>query len=305
MAKNLPSLDLIRGFEAAARLQSITLAARELFLTQSAVSRQVKTLEEQLGAALFERQHRKIRLTAAGQQLYRAAGEAMRLLDNAARGIRERGKARSVTISCTIAFATLWLVPRLMDFREQHPDIDIRIAANNRILDLEREQIELAIRYCPPGAAPAHATRLFGEDVFPVCSPALLQDPARPLREPADLRQHVLLQYDHAERAWVIGSWAVWLEMQQLQRLQPAGMLSFNQYEVLIQAAVDGQGVALGVTPLVLRHLHRGTLVAPFAGSQASPRAYHLVTAESVRERPEVQALTAWLVATAQRESGH
>lgn len=302
MPRLLPSLDLIRGFEAAARLLSITKAAQELHLTQSAVSRQVKGLEDHLGQPLFERHHREIRLTQAGRRLHGAASEAMRLLEDAARTIRDKDQSGAVTITCSIAFASLWLVPRLMDFRAKHPDIDIRIAANNRFLDLEREQIELAVRYCPPAMAPPQATRLFGEDVFPVCSPALLKDPARPLREPADLRHHVLLKYDLAEKHWVIGSWEVWLEMMQMHQLRTAGALGFNQYDTLIQAAVDGQGVALGVTPLVRRLIKRGALVAPFKGAIASPRAYHLLLARHGRARPEVQALAAWLEQTAKQE---
>lgn len=304
MPRLLPSLDLIRGFEAAARLQSMTKAAQELFLTQSAVSRQVKALEEQLGEALFERHHREIRLTPAGRRLHSAATESMRLLEEAARSIRDKDRGRAVTITCSIAFASLWLVPRLMDFRAKHPDIDIRIAANNRFVDLEREQIELAVRYCPPDQAPPQATRLFGEEVFPVCSPTLLKDPAKPLREPIDLRHHVLLKYDLAEKHWVIGSWDVWLEMMQMHQVRPAGTLGFNQYDTLIQAAVDAQGVALGVTPLVRRLIKRGALVAPFHGAIASPRAYHLLLARHGRARAEVQALAAWLVQTAKQETG-
>jgi LysR family glycine cleavage system transcriptional activator len=303
MTRLLPSLDLIRGFEAAARLQSITKASQELFLTQSAVSRQVKALEEHLGEPLFERRHREIRLTPAGRRLHGAATESMRLLEEAARSIRDKDRGRAVTITCSIAFASLWLVPRLMEFRAKHPEIDIRIAANNRFVDLEREQIELAVRYCPPSKAPEHAKRLFGEDVFPVCSPALLKDRKKPLLEPQDLRHHVLLEYDLAERHWVIGSWAVWLEMMQLHQLRPAGSLGFNQYDTLIQAAVDGQGVALGVTPLVRRLIKRGALVAPFKGAIASPRAYHLVLARHAKARPEVLALAGWLEQMSRQET--
>ena len=156
MSRLLPSLDLLRGFEAAARQLSFTRAAAELFLTQSAISRQVQTLEEQLGTPLFERHHRQIRLTEAGQTLYRAGAEAMRLLTDAVGELRG-GAGSSVTVSCTMGFASLWLVPRLMDFRTEHPDIDIRIAADNRILDIERERVELAVRYCPADLAPARA----------------------------------------------------------------------------------------------------------------------------------------------------
>src|SRR5665647_336136 len=167
--RNLPSLDLLRGFEAAARNLSFTNAAAELFVTQSAVSRQVKAVEDHLGVALFVRRHRALLLTEAGHDLYRATAQALRQLADAATRIRERGAGRTLTVTTTNGFASLWLIPRLADFRSRRPDIDIRISANTRMLDLEREGIELAVRYCMPKAAPEGALRLFGEMVLPVC----------------------------------------------------------------------------------------------------------------------------------------
>jgi LysR family glycine cleavage system transcriptional activator len=302
VTRPLPSLDLIRGFEAAARQLSFTKAASELFLTQSAVSRQVQALEAHLGVALFERHHREIRLTDAGQQLYRSSVEALRLLTDTAVRIRAKSATRTVTVTCTIGFTSLWLVPRLMDFRERHPEIDIRFNANNKMLDLDRERIEVAVRYCPAKLAPAGAVKLFGEEVFPVCSPALLDQASRPLAVPQDLRHHVLLHHEHAEKGWPTGAWRVWLETMGLHGLQSAGSLEFNQYDQIIHAALDGQGVALGVGPLVQRHIRQGRLVAPFEQRFASPRGYYLITARFAADRPEVRDFTEWVVATAQRE---
>jgi len=296
MRSDLPSLELIRGFEAAARQLSFTLAAKELFVTQSAVSRQVKALEDQLGVPLFERRHRAIRLTPAGQALYRAAGDALRLLNDAAANLRETGRAKSVTVSCSVGFASLWLVPRLMGFRDAHPDVDIRIDANNRILDLERERIELAVRYCSPQLAPEGAKRLLGEEVFPVCAPPLLTRPGRPLAAPEDLRHHVLLHYGADDSQFPSGSWTLWLEAMQIRNLKPAGSLRFSHYDQVIQAAVDGQGVALGISPLVRRHVQAGRLVAPFEQRFASPRGYYLVTSRQAAPRPEVGDFVAWLL---------
>ena len=304
MARDLPSLDLIRGFEAAARRLSFTLAAKELFVTQSAVSRQVKALEDQLGVALFERRHRAIRLTPAGQALYRAAADALRLLADAAAGIRNDAGAKSVTVSCSAGFASLWLVPRLMDFRDEHPGIDIRIDANNRLLDLERERIEVAVRYCPPHLAPEGATRLLGEEVFPVCAPALLSRPGKALAAPPDLARHVLLHYGSDDSQFPPGSWTVWFEAMQMGRLKPAGSLRFSHYDQLIQAAVDGQGVALGIGPLVRRYLQQGRLVAPFEQRFASPRAYYLIVSRLARERSEVRDFVSWLLGAAAQEEG-
>lgn len=302
MPRELPSLDLIRGFEAAARKLSFTQAAEELFVTQSAVSRQVKALEDHLGVPLFERHHRAIRLTPAGQSLYRASAEALRLLTDTAASIRGEAGTKSVTVSCSIGFASLWLVPRLMDFRDAHPDIDVRIDANNRILDLERERIEVAVRYCPPQAAPEGATRLLGEEVFPVCAPSLLNRPGKALTRPQDLSQHVLLRYGNDDSQFPSGSWTVWFEAMQLRNLKPAGSLRFGQYDQLIQAAVDGQGVALGVGPLVRRHMQQGRLVAPFEQRFASPRGYYLIVSRLAEGRPEVRDFVAWLRRAAQQD---
>jgi LysR family glycine cleavage system transcriptional activator len=301
--RTLPPLELLRGFEAAARLSSFTRAADELFITQSAVSRQVQALEEHLGTPLFERHHRSIRLTQAGQQLFRAATQALLLLTDATARIREEGLQKSVTISCTFGFASLWLVPRLMEFREVHPDIDIRVAANNKIIDLERERIEVAVRYCTAELVPADACRLFGEEVFPVCSPELLARPGKPLATPSDLKHVVLLHHEGADQHWPTGSWAAWLEAVQLPGLKAAGSLRFDQYDQLIQAAMDGQGIALGIGALVKRYLLQGRLVAPFEQKSSSPRGYFLVVAQHAGGRGEVAAFRSWLLSAARNDA--
>ncbi len=300
-SRNLPSLDLLRGFEAAARNLSFTRAAVELFITQSAVSRQVKTIEEHLGAALFVRRHRALQLTEAGHELYRATAQALRQLSDAASRIRERGAGRTLTVTATIGFASLWLIPRLADFRSQRPDIDIRIAADNKMLDLERAGMEIAIRYCMPKAAPEGALKLFGEVVLPVCSPKLVTR-AAPLAAPADLRHHVLLHYEMPDGVAPWLSWTVWLETMQLPGLKPAGALRFSQYDQTIHAAIDGQGVALGTSPLVRQLIRQGKLIAPLAKKFESSRAYFLVTSANAAGRPEVQDFAAWLLRQAKQE---
>jgi LysR family glycine cleavage system transcriptional activator len=302
-SRSLPPLELIRGFEAAARLSSFTRAAEELFITQSAVSRQVQSLEEQLGTPLFERRNRTIRLTSAGLLLFRSASQALLILTETADRIRHEGAQRSVTISCTFGFASLWLVPRLMEFRELHPDIDIRVAANNRIVDLDRERMEVAVRYCTAELVPAQAPRLFGEEVFPVCSPVLLKRRGKPLKAPADLRHQVMLHHEGAEHHWPTGSWSAWLEAVQLPKLASAGSLRFDQYDQLIQAAIEGQGVALGIGALIKRHLQQGRLVAPFEQKSSSPRGYYLVVAQHAADRAEVAAFANWLMRAARKDA--
>jgi DNA-binding transcriptional LysR family regulator len=296
MSRALPSLDLLRGFEAAARHLSFTAAAAELHVTQSAVSRQVLTLEEQLGVALFQRRHRAILLTEAGQLLFKVAAQALGQIEATVLKIRRVGSARFVTVSCTLGFASLWLVPRLADFRGEQPGIDLRISANNDILDIEREQIELAIRYCPRSAAPAGALLLFGEEGLPVCSPHLASLATHPLGTPADLAHHVLLHLDLDPMYRPTIAWPLWLEMAALESLQPVGSLRFSHYDQLITAAIEGQGIALGSTALVSRFLADGRLIAPFAQTLPSPRAYYVVLAKHSAEREEVRLLVDWLM---------
>lgn len=299
--RSLPSLDLLRGFEAAARNLSFTRAAEELFVTQSAVSRQVKTIEDHLGVALFARRHRALLLTEAGHELYRATAQALRQLTDATTKIRERAGARTLTVTATVGFASLWLIPRLTDFRSQRPDIDIRISANSKMLDLEREGIEVAVRYCMPKAAPEGAIKLFGEVVLPVCSPKLVTR-AAPLAVPGDLRHHVLLHYERPDGATPWLSWTVWLETMQLPGLRPAGSLRFSQYDQTIQAAIDGQGVALGTSPLVRQLIRQGRLIAPLEKKFESSRAYYLVISAGAAGRPEVSEFAAWLLRQAKQE---
>jgi LysR family transcriptional regulator, glycine cleavage system transcriptional activator len=295
-ARDLPSLDLLKGFEAAARNLSFTKAAGELFVTQSAVSRQIQTLEEQLGVALFRRTHRELRLTEEGQTLYKAAGEVLRLLRDVA-GRLGTLPSSLLTVTTTISFAALWLVPRLNEFRRLHPGIDMRLAATNDIQDLEREGIDLAIRYCTPKAAGSAAVRLFGELVFPVCSRSMLA--GRKLASPRDLSGEVLLHYDDPDRRYPWLSWEVWFELTQTQGVKPAGMLRFSHYDQLIQAAIEGQGIALGRTRFVNKWVREGKLVLPFGKrymcSPVDSRAYFLVQSHRATARPEVAKFAQWL----------
>jgi DNA-binding transcriptional LysR family regulator len=294
--QGLPSLDLLKGFEAAARNLSFTKAAAELFVTQSAISRQVKSLEEQLGIALFRRRHRELLLTEQGQTLYKAAGQALELLRDATGALRAR-QAGMITVTSTVGFAALWLVPRLNDFMRAHPGIDVRLAAGTQIQDLEREGIDLAIRYCTPAMTDGRAVRLFGERVFPVCARSVLK--RRTLKSPQELSQHVLLHYDDPGRRFPWLQWDVWFELVKAQNVDPAGMLRFSHYDQLIQAALEGQGIALGRSPLVDRWVRQGMLIQPFGRryptSLAGSRAYFIIVAEGSEARPEVAAFSLWL----------
>ncbi len=301
--RGLPSLDLLKGFEAAARNLSFTKAAAELYVTQSAVSRQVKTLEEQLGVALFRRHHRDLRLTEEGQTLYKTSGEVLRLLRDVAGRLGARA-AGMLTVTTTVSFAALWLVPRLNDFRRMHPGIDMRLAATNRIQDLEREGFDLAIRYCTPKAAGSGAVRLFGELVFPICSRSVLA--GRKLRSPQDLSGQVLLHYDDPERRYPWLSWDVWFELTQTQGVKPSGSLRFSHYDQLLQAVIEGQGIALGRSRFVNKWVKQGKLILPFGKrymwSPADSRAFYIVLPRRSVVRPEVAEFSRWLQQQAQAE---
>jgi len=293
----MPSLDLLVGFEAAARHLSFTKAGEELYLTQSAVSRQMKELEDQLGLALFQRRHRALALTEAGHQFYAAAAQALSTMRAATDRLRARSGRKALSVTTTHSFAALWLIPRLAGFTRDHPGVDVRITAETKVQDLERDGLDVALRHGPASLAGPNAVRLFGEKVFPVCSPKLLKK--KPLDEPADLRHHVLLQYDDPDGRHPWLHWKTWLEVERIADLKPAGTLSFSGYEQIIPAAVAGHGVALGRSPLVKDLLGSGELVAPFK-SQADPaRAYFAIVSRNAAARPEVTAFLAWLKAEA------
>jgi DNA-binding transcriptional LysR family regulator len=297
----MPALDLLVGFEAAARHLSFTKAGEELYLTQSAVSRQIKELEDQLGLPLFQRRHRALSLTDAGQQFYAVAAQVITTMRAATERLRtQAGKRRPLTVTTTNSFASLWLIPRLAGFTREHPEVDVRITAETRVQDLERDGLDVALRHGPASLAGANAVRLFGERVFPVCSPKLLKK--LPLKKPEDLKNHVLLQYHDPDvrHPWL--HWKTWLEVAGVAGRRPAGTLSFSGYEQIIPAAVAGHGVALGRSPLVKDLIDSKQLAAPFKSMADPARAYFVIVSRNAGQRPEVLDFVSWLKAEAARE---
>lgn len=293
----MPPLDLFRGFEAAARHLSFTRAAAELFVTQSAVSRQIQALEERLGVELFVRRNRGLSLTAAGEQMQRAVAQALLTLQNAVERVAPDPRQNLVTVTSSVSFCSLWLIPRLTAFRKLHPDVDVRISADNQVLDLDRERIDIGIRYCPVARAPQGSIRLFGEEILPVCSPKLLRDRSRPLKAVPDLKHHVLLHLDDGDRSIPWLTWGVWLESAGMPDLKPAGSLRFSHYDQVINAAIGGQGVALGRRPLVRSFIEEGSLAVPFPLGSVTDRAYFIVRTAATAARGEVNAFVDWLIA--------
>ena len=304
--RSLPPLDLLPGFESAARHLSFTRAAAELFLTQSAVSRQIQALEEFVGVPLFERRHKALALTAAGEAYYRAVSPVLEDLRESTRRLRETRTGHVLTVTTTVSFASLWLVPRLARWRKARPKVDVRIAATQELVDMEREGIDLAIRDCPLDAVPPGAVHLIGEHLAAVCSPAYLREAkraGRPLAQPQDLRHHVLLAFESAKGRWPWMSWAAWFEAMGIEDPTPDGTLSFDQYDQVLQAAIHGQGVALGRMTIASQPIREKRLVVLFGRRQQIPRAFHAVFARGARERPEVLDFVEWLQQEIRREA--
>jgi len=287
--RRLPPLGAVRAFEAAGRRLSFTKAAEELHVTQAAVSHQIRQLEAWLGLPLFRRGNRSVELTEPGRDYLAAASLALDLLAQATGRLVEREAGGQLAVSVLPSFAARWLVPRLGDFRERHPEIDVRIAASSDLVDFARDDVDLAIRYGSGGWPGLRAVRFLEEEIFPVCSPRLLQG-ARPLRVPADLAQHVLLHDDSEE------DWRRWLVAAGVAGVDATRGPVIDDSSMVLQAAVDGQGVALTRSALAALDLAAGRLVRPFDVSLRSRFAYWLVAPERAFERPKVKAFVDWVL---------
>jgi len=301
--RRLPSLDFLRGFEAAGRRLSFTLAAEELFLTQSALSRQVKALEDALGVPLFERRHRALALSAAGAAFHRNVSLQLREIAQAADSVREGAREPGLTVSTTVSFAALWLIPRLASFRAAQPDVEVYVSADDRMVDLSRGDVDVAVRYLADDGAPPGAVRLFGERLLPVASPALHKRGGTPLKAPADLARHVLIHLDDPSGVMPWLNWPAWLTSNGQPNLKPAGSLRFSLYDQVIQATLGGQGVALGRIPLISELLREGKLIAPFPKRYDSPRGYFVIRAPHAVDRQDVGAFAEWLQREAAAQS--
>lgn len=290
----LPPLDLVRGFVAVARRMSITQAAQDLHLTQSAVSRQIRSLEAYYGVPLLTRGFRSIALTPEGAQLFRLADPWMNQLGELGEHWRHPGRRMPVTVSTTVGVAALWLLPRLGAFQQAHPGIDVRVAADNRVLPLAQDGVDIAIRYCHGRPAGETAQWLFGEAVLPVAHPAL----AEASLDARHLPQQVLLEFDDPTRPWL--QWEEWLTAHGMPQQHPRGMLRFNQYDQVVQAALAGQGVALGRLALIAPMLADGRLRPLGAATpQETPLSYWLVR-NPRRVSPDTETVAQWLLAQAQ-----
>ena len=294
MALHLPPLAALRAFEAAARHLSFTRAADELHVTQTAISHQIRGLEERLGVRLFRRLPRGLVLTDEAQRYLPGLRDAFARLEAATAELLARRTGGTLTASVLPSFAAKWLVPRLGRFRAANPDIDLRISTSQHLVDFAREDVDIGLRMGRGHYPGLRVDRLFGETLVPVCSPALLAGEP-PLRRPQDLKHHVLLHEDDET------GWRLWLELAGVEDVDVSHGLTFTDAAMGVQAAAEGQGVALGRTALAAWDIAAGRLVRPFDVSMPHDLAYYLVCPEASAERPRIAAVRAWLLGEAAR----
>ncbi len=298
MPRRLPPLNALKAFEAAARHESFTRAAEELCVTQGAVSHQVKALEAELGMKLFNRERQRLAITDAGRAYLVVVRDAFDRIASGTERLLQRQSGGALTVSTSPNFAAKWLVHRMGRFAEAHPEIDLRVSASLQHVDFAREDIDLAIRHGDGTAPGLHVTRLCVEQLFPVCSPKLLGGRG-PLRTPAELGRFQLLHVNDRQ------GWSQWLDFAGVTGVDPSRGPVLNQASMAIDAAVDGQGVALARTALAAWDLIGGRLVRPFAMAMPVAFAYWIVCPRATAKLPKIAAFSDWLLAEAAEDARH
>jgi len=295
----LPPLNGLRAFEVVARHLSFTRAADELHVTPAAVGQQIRALETFLGVALFERLHRSLRLTDAGRSCLPEVQTGFRKLRDAVDRVRAAQRSSVVVVSVEPDFAARWLVRRLDRFNVAHPDVDVRLDATLRLVDLAREEVDVAVRYGSGNWTGLRSEPLFEDEMFPVCSPRLLRGP-HALRRPADLCHQTLLHEYWGEEEDDSG-WRNWLLAAAVDGVDPERGPRFAQHSLMLEAAAQGHGVALASGILAADDLASGRLVRPFGstGRMALGFAYYLAWSASRRERAPARAFREWLLGEA------
>ncbi|MBB4374450.1 LysR family glycine cleavage system transcriptional activator [Bradyrhizobium sp. cir1] len=293
----MPSLNGLRAFEAAARHLSFTLAASELNVTQTAISHQIRRLEEELGIRLFIRQNRALALTPEARDYLPGVRAAFNDLRLATDRLLRKDDDKVLTVSTIASLAAKWLLPRLTDFQESHPGIDVRITTSTSLVDFQRDNVDVAIRYGRGQWPGLRADWLMADELFPVCSPSLLRGD-KPLRRPEDLKDHVLLHTN------VSDDWRLWLTAAGLSAgisRQPG--ITFDMTLMTVQAAIDGMGVAMGRTSYVQDDIAKGRLVVPFKIALPADAGFYLVSPDGRREAPKLAAFRQWILAATQNKA--
>jgi LysR family glycine cleavage system transcriptional activator len=295
----LPSLNGLRAFEAAARHLSFTNAASELNVTQTAISHQIRRLEEELGVRLFIRQNRALALTPQATEYLPGVRAAFNDLRFATDRLLRKDNENVLTVSTLASLAAKWLLPRLPAFQEAHPGIDVRITTSTALVDFKTGDVDAAIRYGRGHWPGLRADWLMADELFPVCSPALITG-SKPLRCPEDLAEQTLLHTS----AGYNDDWRLWLTAAELPaNISKRPGLTFDLILVTVQAAIDGLGVAMGRTSYVEADIAKGRLVVPFKIALPADAGFYLVSPEARADSPKLSAYRKWLVASLQNKS--
>jgi LysR family glycine cleavage system transcriptional activator len=289
MARRLHPLYSLKSFEAAGRLLSFTDAARELNVTQAAISHQIKVIEDFLGVSLFDRYPRRLALTEQGKSLLPEVTEAFDRVTTAIAALGQEQYSNMINVRLGPSFAARWLSPRLKYFWQQYPEIDLCLFHANSDTDFEREDIDIAVTYGKGNWPGLVSDKLLTLDFFPVCAPSFMHKD-KPLTEIENLRYYTLLHDAGFER------WGGWLELAQLSGIGNRKGTIIDDTNVLIQAAIDGQGIALGSSAFIQDHLDSGRLVKPFDIELISDDSYYVVCPESHLKNPAVLAFKEWLL---------
>ncbi len=295
LRRDLSSFSALVVFETAARVDNFTRAAEELGITRVSVSRQIAALEQELGVKLFLRAHRRTHLTQEGRELANIVGPNLTALAEGKRRIRSRAESQRTTVTTTTAFATYWLLPRLGDFRSAHPDVDLNLIVSDRYLDLDGDNIDLAIRYGEVLPKGVEVHRLFQEWLFPAFSPSYRATSA--LETPADFLDERLLHLSGLYKP--IAKWPHWFHLHGLPPPDESNGIVVDAYITMIQAAIEGQGIALCGYPLVNAHLAKGTLLRPKSIAPVEREFFFLLNARP--KKPSAAAFADWIL---QQRSG-
>ncbi len=292
MVRRLPQLNALKSFEAAARHESFTRAAEELCVTQGAVSHQVKALEAELGVKLFNRERQRLVITDAGRQYLLVVRDALDRIALGTERLLQRQNSGVLTVSTSPDFAAKWLVHRLGRFADAYPDIDLRVSASLHHVDFAREDVDLAVRHGDGGWPGLDVARLCSEQLFAVCSPKLLSG-RQQITRPKDVLKFPLLHLDDRK------DWTTWLETAGVDGTSVLHGPVLNRASMIIDAAVDGQGVALARTALAAWDLINGRLIRPFSTALPLSRSYWIVCPKAASTLPKIKTFREWLLAEA------
>jgi LysR family glycine cleavage system transcriptional activator len=292
---SLPPLNSLRAFEAVGRHLSFSKAANELNVTPGAISQQIRGLEEFLEIKLFKRRNRSIVLTDSGQIFLPLLSDGFSRITEAVDALRKSQGDEPLTITAAPSFTSKWLIPRLCKFQALHPEIDVRIDASSRLVDFVREDIDVGIRFGTGEIEGLDSNYLFSFDLIPVCSPDLKHE-GRALQDLSDLRHHTLLHSQDTDFDPSFPDWAMWLATAGVDDVDASRGIFFSQGEMVIEAAIEGQGIALGASVMVAGALESGRLVQPFETRLPVRLSFHLITTRQKSRHSKIGAFRQWIL---------